>query len=173
MAETDASNITTDEEVKKKGVGVLGGTAALASGVLVGTGTGTALYKTAVAGKEAAIDKAENVLTRLETGDLLAQLKNRTPQVAADITKQTAKLDKLNKAREALADVEKSNFLKKGTKVAFKGGAKVRMAVVAAALAAMFIAGGLIKKARNSGSHADRVEQQRTEQTQSTGQSMA
>jgi hypothetical protein len=53
MADTDANTTVANDEPEKKGVGFIGGAAALGAGALAATGTGSLMHKKAVEGMAA------------------------------------------------------------------------------------------------------------------------
>jgi hypothetical protein len=181
-----ADDISGDDN--KKGVGIIGGTAALGAGAVAGAATGKLLYNKAVDGVADSVTANNNAIadakgaveetvgkidaTKFE-GEALKAETARVQEAGAEAMKpleETAK--KLGARTDALKSVEEANFLKKGSKVAFNGPAKVKVAVLGAAVSAALLAGYLIKKFRNRG-HAERIEQERAAGMQATGPSPA
>lgn len=176
MGDMEAGN----DEPEKKGVGVIGGAAALGAGALAGTGAGTALYKKAGQGVNEAIEKAGNAADKAGR-ETLSTYRSAHPRPRfdaapaereawstarrAEVEKAVAphmeNVKKLEGNLTNLETAEKSNFLKKGTVVFKEGSMKVKGTVLAAAVSAALLTGYIIKKIRNSGSHAERIEQER------------
>jgi len=186
MADTDANTTVASDEPEKKGVGFIGGAAALGAGALAATGTGSLMHKKAVEGMAA---EGKETLSKATSEGVAAYKKaNPKPPLGATAERTTwveglrsnvdkaiapheEKLGKLVESVKKLDNVENSNFLKKGAVVFKEGSMKVKGIVLAAGVAATLLAGYVVKTIRNA-SHAERLDQERAAAAQATGPAM-